>query len=381
MIDFSLTPEQHGIIEKYRDFTNRWIIPNKLKYDELAEFPWDIVKAAYKEGIMNGPMSKMYGGHEHSLLDGALASEELGAGCIGIGICIDANTLALTPLYIAASDELKKKYFGLINEVQGVAAYCLTEPNAGSDVQGIKTTAIKHGDKYIINGHKRYITNAEASTFLTVFALTDPEKGSRSLTAFLVPSDSPGIEMKPRLKKMGQRASVQNEILFHDVEVPAENMIGQDGHGFLIAMKTFDRTRTGVGALSVGNARAAYETAKNWTKNRRQFGAPISSNQAIAFMLADMATKVETARILVWYAAWAYDHDKKKLNKLSAMSKLYASDIGMEVTTDAVQAMGGEGYTWDFGVEKMMRDAKLCQIYEGTNQIQRLVISKSILKE
>jgi acyl-CoA dehydrogenase len=381
MIDFSLTAEQQGIMEKYRDFANRWIVPNKLKYDELAEFPWEIVKAAYKEGIMNGPMPKKFGGHEHSLMDGALASEELGAGCIGIGICIDANTLALTPLYIAASDELKNKYFGLINEVQGVAAYCLTEPNAGSDVQGIKTTAIKKGDKYIINGHKRYITNGEASTFLTVFALTDPEKGSRSLTAFLVPTDTPGIEMKPRLKKMGQKASVQNEILFHDVEVPAGNMIGQEGHGFIIAMKTFDRTRTGVGALSVGNARAAYETAKAWTKNRRQFGQPISSNQAIAFMLADMATKVETARLLVWYAAWAYDHDKKKLNKLSAMSKLYASDIGMEVTTDAVQAMGGEGYTWDFGVEKMMRDAKLCQIYEGTNQIQRLVISKSILKE
>ncbi len=381
MIDFSLTTEQQGIIEKYRDFANRWIIPNRLKYDDLAEFPWEIVKAAYKEGLMNGPMPKIYGGHDHSMIDGALASEELGAGCIGIGICIDANTLALTPLYIAASDELKKKYFGLINEVQGVAAYCLTEPNAGSDVQGIKTTAIKKGDKYILNGHKRYITNGEASTFLTVFALTDPEKGSRSLTAFLVPTDSPGIEMKPRLKKMGQKASVQNEILFHDVEVPAENLIGQEGYGFIIAMKTFDRTRTGVGALSVGNARAAYETAKAWTKNRRQFGAPISSNQAIAFMLADMATKIETARILVWYAAWAYDHDKKKLNKLSAMSKLYASDIGMEVTTDAVQAMGGEGYTWDFGVEKMMRDAKLCQIYEGTNQIQRLVISKSILKE
>jgi acyl-CoA dehydrogenase len=381
MIDFSLTTEQQGIIEKYRDFANRWIIPNRLKYDDLAEFPWEIVKAAYKEGLMNGPMPKIYGGHDHSMIDGALASEELGAGCIGIGICIDANTLALTPLYIAASDELKKKYFGLINEVQGVAAYCLTEPNAGSDVQGIKTTAIKKGDKYIINGHKRYITNGEASTFLTVFALTNPEKGSRSLTAFLVPTDTPGIEMKPRLKKMGQKASVQNEILFNDVEIPAENMIGQEGHGFIIAMKTFDRTRTGVGALSVGNARAAYETAKAWTKNRRQFGAPISSNQAIAFMLADMATKIETATILVWYAAWAYDHDKKKLNKLSAMSKLYASDIGMEVTTDAVQAMGGEGYTWDFGVEKMMRDAKLCQIYEGTNQIQRLVISKSILKE
>ncbi|NCC73725.1 MAG: acyl-CoA dehydrogenase [Sphingobacteriia bacterium] len=381
MIDFSLTSEQHEIIEKYRDFTNRWIIPNSLKYDDLSEFPWEIVKAAYAEGIMNGPMAKEFGGHDYTLLDSVLASEELGAGCIGIGICIDANTLALTPLYLAATDELKKKYFGLINEVQGVAAYCLTEPNAGSDVQSIKTTAIKKGDKYIINGHKRYTTNGEASTFLTVFAITDPEKGSRSLTAFLVPTDTPGVEMKPHMRKMGQKASVQNEILFHDVEIPASNIIGEEGHGFIIAMKTFDRTRTGVGALSVGNARAAYETAKNWTKNRRQFGQPISANQAIAFMLADMATKIETARLMVWYAAWAYDHDKKKLNKLSAMSKLYASDIGMEVTTDAVQAMGGEGYTWDFGVEKRMRDAKLCQIYEGTNQIQRLVISKNILRE
>lgn len=381
MMNFSPSPEQEKIREQYRDFANRWIIPNRLKYDELAEFPWDIVKAAYDEGIMNGPMPKQYGGHDHSLLDGAFASEELGAGCVGIGICIDANTLALTPLYLAASEEQKKKYFGLINEVKGVAAYGLTEPQAGSDVQGIKSTAIKKGDKYILNGHKRYITNGEASTFITVFAMTNPEKGSRSLTAFLVPTDSPGVEMKPRMRKMGQKASVQNEIEFHDVEVPVENRIGDEGYGFIIAMKTFDRTRTGVAALSVGNARAAYETAKDWTKQRKQFGKPIAANQAIGFMLADMATKIETARLLTQYAAWAYDHDSRKLNKLSAMSKMYASDIGMEVTTDAVQAMGGEGYTWDNAVEKMMRDAKLCQIYEGTNQIQRVVISKSILKE
>jgi acyl-CoA dehydrogenase len=381
MINFSPTPEQEQIKEKYRDFAQRWIIPNRLKYDDLAEFPWEVVKAAYDEKIMNGPMPAMYGGHNHSLLDGVFASEELGAGCVGIGICIDANTLALTPLYLAASDEQKKKYFGLINEVKGVAAYCLTEPEAGSDVQGIKSTALKKGDKYILNGQKRFITNAEASTFMTVFAMTNPEKGSRSLTAFLVPTDSPGVVMKPRLKKMGQKASVQNEIEFHDVEIPEENRIGDEGYGFIIAMKTFDRTRTGVAALSVGNARAAYETAKEWTKNRKQFGKPIAANQAIGFMLADMATKIETARLLTWNAAWAYDFDKKRLNKLSAMSKLYASDIGMEVTTDAVQAMGGDGYTWDFAVEKMMRDAKLCQIYEGTNQIQRLVISKSILKE
>lgn len=381
MIDFKLTLEQEDIIAKYRDFSDRWIVPNRLKYDELAEFPWPVVKAAYDAGIMNAPMDKIYGGQEHSLLDGALASEELGAGCVGIGICIDANTLALTPLFLAADDKLKKKFFGIINEEKAVAAYGLTEPDAGSDVQAIKSTAIKKGDKYILNGHKRFITNAEVAKFITVFAMTDPEKGSRSLTAFLVPSDSPGVEFKPRLQKMGQRASVQNEIIFTDVEIPVENRIGGEGYGFIIAMKTFDRTRTGVAALSVGNARAAYETARNWTKGRKQFGKPIAANQAIGFMLADMATKIETSRILTWYAAWAYDHDKRKLNKLSAMSKLYASDIGMEVTTDAVQAMGGDGYSRDFMVEKMMRDAKLCQIYEGTNQVQRVVISKAILKE
>jgi acyl-CoA dehydrogenase len=381
MIDFQLTKEQLDIQAKYKDFADRWIIPNRLKYDDLAEFPWPIVKAAYDEGIMNGPMDPQFGGHGHSLLDGAIASEELGAGCVGIGICIDANTLALTPLYLAAEEDQKKKYFGLINEVKGVAAYCLTEPNAGSDVQGIKSTAIKKGDKYILNGHKRFITNGEVSTFMTVFAQTDPEKGSRSLTAFLVPTDSPGVEFKPRLQKMGQKASVQNEIIFTDVEVPEKNRIGSEGYGFIIAMKTFDRTRTGVAALSVGNARAAFEAARDWTKNRKQFGKPIAANQAIGFMMADMATKIEAARLITWYAAWAYDHDKSKLNKLSAMSKLYASDIGMEVTTDAVQAMGGDGYSRDFHVEKMMRDAKLCQIYEGTNQVQRIVISKSIYKE
>jgi acyl-CoA dehydrogenase len=381
MLDFSLTKEQLEIQEKYRDFANRWIIPNRLKYDASAEFPWEIVKAAYNEGVMNGPIATEYGGHGHSLLDGTIAAEELGAGCVGMGISIEANTLALTPLFVAASDEQKKKFFGEIVEAQGVAAYGLTEPNAGSDVQGIKTTAIKKGDKYIVNGHKRFITNAEASMFITVFALTDPARGSRSLTAFLVPTDAPGVEVKPHLNKMGQKASVQNEIIFTDVEIPESYRIGGEGYGFIIAMKTFDRTRTGVAALSVGNARAAYETAKNWAKNRIQFGKPIAANQAIGFMLADMATKIETARLLTWNAAWAYDFDKKRLNKLSAMSKMYASDIGMEVTTDAVQVMGGDGYTWEFEVEKMMRDAKLCQIYEGTNQVQRVVISKGILKE
>ena len=380
MIDFTLEKEHIAIKEKYKDFADRYMRPNARKYDQLAKFPWEVVKQAYKEGLMNGPMSAEYGGSGHNILESALASEEFGAGCVGIGICMDANTLALTPLYIGASDEQKKRLFGQINEERSVAAYALTEPNAGSDVAGIKTQAILHGDKYIMNGHKRYITNGSVSSFITVFAITDPEKGARSLTAFVVPTNSPGVEIVADMEKMGQRASIQTEFKFHDVEVPVENRIGMEGHGFLLAMKTFERTRTGVAALSVGNAREAFKTSKEWAKNRIQFGKPITVNQGVSFMLADMATEIEAARLLTWNAAWAYDAKQKSANMLSAMAKMYASDVAMKVTTDAVQVMAGEGYSTDYLVEKMMRDAKLCQIYEGTNQIQRLVIGKSILK-
>ncbi|MEJ2596562.1 MAG: acyl-CoA dehydrogenase family protein [bacterium] len=380
MIDFSLEPKDLEIVEKYRDFADRHMRPNARKYDQLAQFPWDIVKAAYAEGLMNGPMSAEYGGSGHNIFESALASEELGAGCVGIGICMDANTLALTPLYLGASDEQKKRFFGQINEEKGVAAYALTEPNAGSDVAGIKSTAILKGDKYILNGEKRFITNGSVSSFITVFALTNPEKGARSLTAFVVPTKSEGVEVVSDLEKMGQRASIQTEFKFHDVEVPVENRIGGEGQGFLLAMKTFERTRTGVAALSIGNAREAYETSKEWAKNRIQFGKPITANQGVSFLLADMATEIEAARLLTWNAAWAYDNKQKTANMLSAMSKLLATDVAMKVTTDAVQVMGGEGYSNEYLVEKMMRDAKLCQIYEGTNQIQRLVIGKSILK-
>lgn len=380
MIDFSLEPRQIEIREKVRDFANREMIPNARKYDESAEFPWEIVKKAYDEGLMNGPMDAEFGGQGHNIFESALASEELGAGCVGIGICLDANTLALTPLFLGASPEQKKRFFGQINETKGVAAYALTEPNAGSDVAGIKSTALLKGDKYVLNGHKRFITNGAVSEFITVFALTNPEKGARSLSAFVVPTNSPGVKVVSNLSKMGQRASVQTEFIFEDVEVPKENLIGGEGQGFLLAMKTFERTRTGVAALSLGNARAAYETALNWSKNRIQFGKPVAVNQGVSFMLADMATEIEAARLLTWYAAWTYDTKQSNKNLLSAMAKLYASDVGMKVTTDAVQVMAGEGYSTDFLVEKMMRDAKLCQIYEGTNQIQRVVIGKGIMK-
>lgn len=380
MIDFQLDTRRQEIVEKYRDFAKRWIIPHRMKYDASAEFPWDIVHAAYDEKIINAAMPVEFGGNGFNILDGALASEELGYGCTGIGICIDASTLALTPLLLAGTDEQKKNLFGEIKEKKAVAAYALTEPNAGSDVQGIKSIALKQGDKYILNGHKRFITNGDVAEYITVFALADPDRGSRSLTAFLVRKETPGITMVSRMEKMGQRASVQNEIKFENVEIPAANLLGSEGHGFLIAMRTFDRTRTGVAAAAVGNANAAYDYSREWAKRRIQFGAPVTSLQGVSFMLADMATEIEASRMLVWRAAWAYDTNQKDFSKLSAMSKYLATDMAMKVTTDAVQVMGGEGYSKEHPVEKMMRDAKLSQIYEGTNQVNRQVVAKNILK-
>jgi len=380
MVDFSLTKEQQAIVEKYRDFAQNVIVPVRAKYDLSGEFPWEVVKKAYDAGLMNSQIPKKFGGEGLNIFDAQLGSEELGAACAGIGISIDANMLALTPWLIAATDEQLKKFMGEIVEEKAAVAYCLTEPNAGSDVAGIKSNAILKGDKYILNGHKRFITNGEVSKYLTVFAQADPERGARSLSCFIVPTDAPGVEIVSRLDKMGQRGSVQSEIKFHDVEIPKGNILGREGEGFIIGMKTFDRTRTGVAALSVGIARSAYEISKDWAKNRIQFGKPVTANQGVSFMLAEMATKVELARLMTWKAAWYYEQGFKSPGTYSAMAKYYASDVAMEVTTDAVQVMGGDGYTRSFGVEKMMRDAKLCQIYEGTNQVQRLVISKGILR-
>ncbi|MCD6556139.1 MAG: acyl-CoA dehydrogenase [Bacteroidetes bacterium] len=380
MVDFSLTKEQQALVEKYKDFAENVIVPVRAKYDLSGEFPWEVVKKAYDAGLVNTQIPKKFGGEGLSIFDAQLGSEELGATCAGIGISIDANMLALTPWIIAATDEQMKNFMGEIFERKIAIAYALTEPNAGSDVAGIKSNAILKGDKYILNGHKRFITNGSASSYMTVFAQADPERGARSLSCFIVPTDAPGVEIVSDLEKMGQRGSVQSEIKFHDVEIPKANLLGREGEGFLIGMKTFDRTRTGIAALSVGIARSAYETSKEWAKNRIQFGKPVTANQGVSFMLAEMATKVELARLMTWKAAWYYEQGFKTPGTYSAMAKYYASDVAMEVTTDAVQVMGGDGYTRSFGVEKMMRDAKLCQIYEGTNQVQRLVISKGILR-
>ncbi|MEW6757296.1 MAG: acyl-CoA dehydrogenase family protein [Acidobacteriota bacterium] len=379
MVNFELSKEHRELVEKAKDFADREVRPVARQYDESCEFPWPVVQKAYDEGIINGAIPKEYGGAGHSSFEGCLASEELGAACSGIGICIDANNLALTPLLVGGSDALKKEIFGRLVEARGLAAFCLTEPEAGSDAGAVKTTAVRSGDSYVINGQKRFITNGKQAMFHTVFCNTDPGRGARGMSAIVVPADAPGVIIGRELPKMGQRASCQVEIEYRDVAVPADNVIGKENMGFLIAMKTFNRTRAGVASAAVGMAREAYDVAKKWALNRRQFGQPIASFQAIGFMFAEMLTEITASRFLVWNAALLTDADKE-VGTYSAMAKYYATDVAMKVATDCVQIMGGDGYSKDFIVEKIMRDAKLSQIYEGTNQVQRLVISKNTLK-
>jgi alkylation response protein AidB-like acyl-CoA dehydrogenase len=379
MVSFELSAEQQELVEKTRDFADKYIRPVARQYDESCEFPWPVVQKAYDEGVINGAIPKEFGGAGHNAFDGCLASEELGAACSGIGICIDANNLALTPLLVGGSDDLKKKIFGHLIENRGLAAFCLTEPDAGSDAGAVKTTAVRQGDKYVINGNKRFITNGKQAMYHTVFCNTDPGRGARGMSAIVVPADTPGVIIGRELPKMGQRASCQVEIEYKDVAVPAENVIMKENMGFIVAMKTFNRTRSGVAAAAVGMAREAYEVARKWAVKRQQFGQPIVAFQGVSFMLADMLTKITASRFLVWNAAILTDQNKE-VGTYSAMAKYYATDAAMEVATDAVQVMGGEGYSKDFIVEKIMRDAKLSQIYEGTNQVQRFVIAKNTLK-
>ncbi len=380
MINFALSDHQQTLQKTTRAFCDEFIRPVARAHDLSGEFPMAVVKKAYERQLVNGLIPKEFGGVGHSAFDAALVSEELGAACAGIGICIDANNLALTPIYVGGNDAQKKKFFGELIEKRGLASFCLSEPGAGSDAGAQKTVAVRKGDKYVINGMKHYSTNGCVADLLTLFCSTDPSKGARGTSCIVVPTNTPGLRMGKTLDKMGQRASCQVEWYFEDVEVPAENLLGKEGMGFIIAMKTLDRTRAGVAALAVGVAREAYEISSKYAMNRVQFGQPVASFQAMGFMFADMYKKIELSRLITWKSAWAVDTKASDLSTLSAIAKLFASDTAMEVTTDAVQAMGGAGYSREHIVEKLMRDAKLLQIYEGTNQIQRLVISRNILK-
>ncbi len=380
MIDFSLSDELREIQDRARRFAQEEILPIAAEYDRRAEVPPRLAEKAQAAGMLNVTIPREYGGMGYGALENAIIAEELGAACAGISITILVNGLALTPILIAGSEEQKEQFLRPVAEGAKLAAFCLTERQAGSDAGSLKTTALPDGDDFVINGQKCFITSGGLAEIMTVFALTDPDRGPRGVSAIVVPANTPGIRVTKVEDKMGQRASNTVELTFENVRVPQTNLLGKRGRGFSIALKTLDFGRSGVAALSVGVARAALEYATAYAKERQQFGAPIMVNQGVSFMLADMAMKVEAARLLTWQAAWNADRGYKATAK-SAMAKCFAADTAMEVTTNAVQILGGYGYMKDYPVEKLMRDAKLLQIYEGTNQIQRMVIARQLGKK
>ncbi|HMC06464.1 MAG TPA: acyl-CoA dehydrogenase family protein [Solirubrobacterales bacterium] len=377
MVDFTLTDEQKDLRELAHSFAEKEIRPVAWDYDRDGTWPQEIIDKAYEVGLMNVHIPDAYGGPGLDYLSGCLIEEELGWGCSGIGTTLMANGLASAPLLIGASEEVKKEYLGRLTEEAKLASFCLTEPDAGSDVSGMKTTAVRKGDKYVINGSKVFITNGGYADWYTVYAKTDKDAGHRGISAFVVPRDDTVIIDKKE-DKLGQRASNTAAITFNETEIPAGNLLGDENHGFKLAMMTLDRTRPGVSALAVGIARAGFEFACDYAKERIQFGVPIAMHQAVAFMIADMATKVEAARLLVWESAVTLDQGKRN-TLVASHAKRFAADAAMEVTVDAVQVYGGYGFIKEYPVEKLMRDAKIMQLYEGTSQIQRLVIAREVL--
>jgi acyl-CoA dehydrogenase len=378
VVDLTLTDEQKDLRELAHSFAEKEIRPVAWDYDRDATWPQEIIEKAWEVGLMNVHVGEEYGGPNLDNLSGCLIEEEMGWGCSGIGTSLVANGLAAAPVMIGGSEETKKKYLGMLTEAPKLASFCLTEPDAGSDVSGMKTRAVKQGDKYVVNGSKCFITNGGYADWFTVYAKTDPEAGHRGITAFVIDADADGVTVDKKEDKMGQRASNTATISFDDVEVPAENMLGEENRGFKLAMMTLDRTRPGVSAMAVGIARAAFEFACDYSKERVQFGVPIAMHQAIQFMIADMATKVEAGRLLVWQSAILLDQGKRN-TLASSHAKRFAADSAMEVTVDAVQVYGGYGFIKEYPVEKLMRDAKIMQLYEGTSQIQRLVIAREVL--
>lgn len=378
MISFSLTEEQLALQEMAREFAVKEMIPNAAKYDKGDQFSEDVMKKAFEVGFLTCTVPEKYGGGGMNDLDTVIISEELAAGCAGMYTTMMVNALAYTPVILFGTDEQKKKFLTPQTKKMSFASFCLTEREAGSDAGALKTRAKKVGKEYIINGSKCFISNGGIASFYVVFANSNPEKGMRGLSAFVVPRETPGVIVGKEEDKMGHRASNTVELTFEDVKIPEANLLGKEGIGFIIAMRTLDKTRAPVGAAGVGVARAALDYAIEYSKNRKQFGKPIALFQNTSFKIAQMAMEINAARHLVWHAAWLMD-EGKPCGKESAMAKAYGSDVAMKVTTECVQILGGYGYMKDYPMEKLMRDAKLLQIYEGTNEIQRLVISREII--
>jgi len=380
-VDYFLTEEEQMIVDISRQITEENIIPQRAELDEKEEFPHDILKVIAQADLCGLYIPEEYGGFGGGCFAMALALEQFGRGCTGIATSFAASALGAYPILISGSDELKQKYMPDIASGEKRAAFALTEANAGSDASGIQTTAVLDGDEWVLNGTKQWITNGGEAQIYTVIAITDRSKGPRGGTMFVVEDTDEGFSYGLKEKKLGIRASATRELIFKDCRIPKDRVIGRLGTGFITVMKTLDLSRPGIASLGLGLGQAALDESVKYAKERVQFDKPIISFQAVQHMLADMATQVEAARALVYATARHIDAHKKKISKPSSMSKLFATDMAMKVTVDAVQVLAGYGYMREYPVEKMMRDAKILQIYEGTNQIQRNVIGQELNKE
>lgn len=380
-MDYFLTEEQTMIRDLARQVAEEKIVPVRAELDETGEFPWEIMKVLAQSDLFGLFIPEEYGGLGKGCLELCVAVEELSRACVGVSTSYAANALGTYPLLLFGSDQQKKKYLPDIAAGKKLVAFGLTEANAGSDASGIQTTAKLDGNEYVLNGTKQWITNGSVADIYTIIAITDRSKGPRGASAFVVEKGTPGFSFGKKENKMGIRASITTELVFDNCRIPKENLIGKEGLGFIVAMKTLDSSRTGVGAQGLGLAQGAYEEAVKFARKRVQFGHPVISFQAVQHMLANMAMEIEAARALIYAVARYIDSGAKEVSKVSAIAKCFATDLGMKVATDAVQVMGGSGYMKEYPVEKMMRDAKILQIYEGTNQIQRNVIGQEIIKE
>ncbi len=380
-MDRFLSEEQQMIVDIARQITDEMIIPKRAELDENHEFPREILEAMAQADLFGVPIPEAYGGYGGGCFDIVLALEEIARGCVGVGTAFAASALGAYPIMIGGSEELKQKYLPAVASGEKFAAFGLTEANAGSDASGIRTTAVLDGDEWVLNGTKQWITNGGEAQIYTVVAITDKHKGARGASMFVVEDSDAGFSCGVKEKKMGIRASSTTELIFKDCRIPKDRIIGRRGTGFITVMKTLDSSRPGIAALGVGLAQGAIDMAVTYAKQREQFGRPIIGFQAVQHLLADMATHNEAARALTYAAARHIDAHPKDMSKVSSMSKVFATDVAMKVTTDAVQVMGGYGYMCEYPAEKMMRDAKILQIYEGTNQVQRNVIGQELNKE
>ncbi|HSN81366.1 MAG TPA: acyl-CoA dehydrogenase family protein [Polyangiales bacterium] len=377
MLNFELTAEQKTLVDETRRFTREKIIPVAAEADRTHQFPMDVFKEAWELGFVGPTIPEAYGGAGMTELDNVLLTEELAFGCTGIQTSMTANTLAATPIIIAGNDEQKKKYLGLLTSEPVFASYAITESAAGSDAAGIQTRCRKDGNDWIINGEKIYITNGAWARWYVVFATVDPSLRHKGIMAFVIDRDAPGVSVGKTEDKLGQRASNTAVINFEDVRVSSANVLAEEGHGFKLAMQTFDRTRPDIGAGACGIMRRALEESVAYALERKTFGVPIAEHQMVQAMIAEMGIKYEATRLLVWKAAWQIDQGGRN-SLVASYSKAFGADSAMQVATDAVQVFGGNGYITEYPVEKLMRDAKILQIYEGTSQIQRMVIAKNL---